>query len=244
MSVHEKSVPMVPSRPENPGYTDPMVEELRRVLAQGRTLPQGRALPWDAWGSRVAFGLLAALWLLSAAGPGPLEAQDRPRPDPAGLPASGRVYRVIDGDTFSLRAPDGREGLRVRLKSVDAPELRGPAGRQDGGAEASAFAAALIPPGTLVFLEYEARDRVDRYGRALAHVTVAATGQSLNEELLRRGLAWLYWRQSGERAARYFTLQQQAQAARVGLWAPNRPPPPGALLTWADLRQRAPWFKD
>ena len=130
----------------------------------------------------------------------------------AGSAADGGVVAsVTDGDT--LRLTDGR---RVRLVQVDTPEL--------GGGECYSRAArtqllALARPGTRVRLTTDPRlDRVDRYGRLLAYVTVGRT--NVNVELVRRGAATVYFYR-GERgihAGELLAAGGAARSARRGLW--------------------------
>ena len=70
------------------------------------------------------------------------------------------VTRVIDGDTFIVQGPEGRDC--VRLRRVNAPELDEP-----GGPEArEALEKRLL--GKRIRLTIYARDR---YGRAVAEIT-------------------------------------------------------------------------
>ena len=130
----------------------------------------------------------------------------------AGSAADGGVVAsVTDGDT--LRLTDGR---RVRLVQVDTPEL--------GGGECYSRAArtqllALARPGTQVRLTTDPHlDRVDRYGRLLAYVTVGST--NVNVELVRRGAATVYFYRGerGVHASRLLAAGQAARSARRGLW--------------------------
>jgi endonuclease YncB( thermonuclease family) len=65
---------------------------------------------------------------------------------------------------------------------------------------------------------------VDRYGRTVAEI-ILPDGRNLNREIVRAGFAWWY-----ERYARHETvlrdLQDEARAARRGLWADPSPMPP------------------
>jgi endonuclease YncB( thermonuclease family) len=96
------------------------------------------------------------------------------------------VEYVIDGDTLILRG-----GTRLRLIGIDTPEL----GR-DGKADAPYAGAARETLHQLIQQSGEqveilgGKEERDRYGRSLAHV-YDASGRNLNEEMLRRGLAYL-----------------------------------------------------
>ena len=83
---------------------------------------------------------------------------------------SGRVVRVVDGDTYDVLA--GGTVYRVRLLGVDAPEPDQPFGHQAGDS-----VAQLLGPQRLVLLT---RRGVDLYGRTLATVRLpVANGPAL-----------------------------------------------------------------
>lgn len=109
---------------------------------------------------------------------------------------------------------DRRE--KVRLYGIDAPEKAQPFGQRS-----KQYAASLVF-GRQVGLE---RSGTDRYGRTVGLVVV--NGRSLNEEMLRAGLAWHYTAYS--RDARLAWIERQARQKRRGLWADPRPVPPWAF---------------
>lgn len=141
-------------------------------------------------------------------------------------PSSGawpwvRVAHVVDGDT--LRLVDGR---RVRLSSINAPEL----GAKGRPAEAFAVQAKqrlqvwLAASDGQVRLQTVAPGR-DRYGRLLAHV-YAADGSNLEARLLLEGLAFTAaFVPSSEQLGCLWQSETLARQARSGLWrrAPVRP---------------------
>lgn len=94
------------------------------------------------------------------------------------------VARVSDGDTIKLK--DGRS---VRVLGINTPELaRGKTPAQPLGREAHIAAQVFIQrAGGKVRLGFE-RERVDRYGRLLAHV-YNPSGSSLAAYLLQKGMA-------------------------------------------------------
>jgi endonuclease YncB( thermonuclease family) len=104
--------------------------------------------------------------------------------------------------------------VAVRLHGIDAPEMGQPFGRAAKQA-ASRYAFGRV-----------ARVRitdVDRYGRAVGRVTVA--GGSLNQMLVRDGLAWWY-RRYAPRDGRLESLERAARNANQGLWSRPTPTPP------------------
>jgi micrococcal nuclease len=121
------------------------------------------------------------------------------------------VASVTDGDTLRLR-----DGRRVRLVQIDAPEL----GSGECYSRASRTALlGLVRPGARIVLEADrGLDRVDRYRRLLRYVRVGRT--NVNLELVRRGAAAPYF-YGGARGRYAAALLQAARAARLekrGLW--------------------------
>jgi micrococcal nuclease len=95
------------------------------------------------------------------------------------------VERVIDGDTVDVQR-DG-EVVRVRLLNIDTPETKDPNEVVEClGPEATALLEELLPPGTVVGLEYD-QERTDRYDRTLAGVFLE-DGTLVNAEIARQGL--------------------------------------------------------
>ena len=73
---------------------------------------------------------------------------------------------------------------------------------------------------------------LDRYGRLMADI-VLPDGKSLNQELVRAGLAWWYRRYApGNRTLA--RLEDEAREARRGLWADEEPVAP-----WVWRRRKA-----
>jgi micrococcal nuclease len=118
--------------------------------------------------------------------------------------------RINDGDTLTLR-----DGAKVRLVQIDAPELT----TDCYGAAARRTLAALVPVGTRVRLVRDpALDATDRYGRLLRYVLVGDT--DVNIELVRRGAASPYFfrNERGEHARELLDAVDEARAARAGYW--------------------------
>lgn len=123
---------------------------------------------------------------------------------------SGRVARVADGDTLRLR-----DGRRVRLVQIDAPEP----GQECWGNEASAALATLLPPGTEIELERdETLDDRDRFGRLLRYVR--AGGRNVNIALVERGAAAPYFfrGERGRHADELLGAADEALRDERGLW--------------------------
>jgi endonuclease YncB( thermonuclease family) len=120
-----------------------------------------------------------------------------------GAEFSASVIAVLDGDTLLVQA--GPFQAKVRLVNIDAPEKA-----QPFGDKALASLQSLVG-GKEVQIESRA---ADQYGRTLALVSVG--GMNVNQEQVRRGMAWAYSR--SREAKSYVALQGEAQLARRGLW--------------------------
>ncbi|WP_375416765.1 thermonuclease family protein [uncultured Hymenobacter sp.] len=129
---------------------------------------------------------------------------------PAPKEETGRVARVVDGDTYDVLA--GGVVYRVRLLGVDAPEPDQPFGYQ-----AADSVARLLGRGRQVLLT---RRGTDLYGRTLGTVRLPVGGGkpalALDSLLVVRGWAWAV--DPRHRVAGRAAQQAAAVAARRGLW--------------------------
>ncbi len=136
-----------------------------------------------------------------------------------------RVVEVIDGDTLVLE--DGRQ---VRLTGIQAPKLAlgRPGFRAWPLAAAARAGLAALVLGRSVTLAYGGR-RVDRYGRALAHLYLTpfpasegaspAPGAWVQGALLERGLARVYsFADNRALVAEMLARERAARAAGRGIW--------------------------
>jgi endonuclease YncB( thermonuclease family) len=107
----------------------------------------------------------------------------------------GKVVGISDGDTLSVM----REGtaVKVRIYGIDTPERA-----QAFGTRARQYTSELAF-GQVVTVAVKDQDR---YGRFVAEVALP-DGRSLNQELLRAGLAWWY-----RHFAKRDTVLQQLEA--------------------------------
>lgn len=129
---------------------------------------------------------------------------------------TGRIVKVADGDTVTLRAPGGQR--RIRLDSIDAPEAEHGAAQpgQPYAQAARRHLADLVAGKTLTAQCYEQ----DRYGRDVCAL-ILPDGRSVNRLQVKAGYAWAYTARRGGylRDQAMPDLQRQARAARRGLWA-------------------------
>lgn len=124
----------------------------------------------------------------------------------------GRVVAVTDGDTLVAEPESGGDRVKVRLHGIDAPERKQPYGEASRG--------FVIDIALFKSVEVEETAR-DRYGRIVAVVWLP-TGESLQAELLRAGLAWV-WPQYCTNCEKWMDLQRRAMEAATGLWADGNP---------------------
>lgn len=180
-----------------------------RAPTDGQTLHHATPLDWAAWtGQQPTSSALASAGARRAAGFSPPETGA----GPPGL-QTALVVEVTDGDTL-LVLIDGHP-RRLRLDGIDAPEAH-----QAQGRESKACATSLAY-GRLVGLRVA---DTDRYGRLVAEV-ILPDGRSLNEEMVRSGHAWWYWRYAPDNE-KLASLAAGAYAAKCGLWAHANPCPP------------------
>lgn len=126
---------------------------------------------------------------------------------------SGNVVKISDGDTVQVMR-DGR-AVKIRLYGIDAPEKT-----QAFGQRAKQFTGEAVFGKVVTVKVHD----TDRYGRTVAEI-IEPDGKSLNEELVRAGLAWWY-RNFAKKEQRFEVLEQEARAAKRGLWADAHPVPP------------------
>ncbi len=120
------------------------------------------------------------------------------------------VTGIVDGDTIDVEV-DGEE-QRVRLLNVDTPEVD-----QCVHAEATAFLAERVPPGTEVVLELD-EEHHDQYGRLLAGVH--QDGSLVNAEIARAGLGVAVLVEPNDRFYDdVLEAQQAAEAEGLGLFS-------------------------
>ena len=124
------------------------------------------------------------------------------------------VTHVIDGDSLELR--QGGRTCQARLWGIDTPEYD-----QEFAEMAKNYTRRMAEEKTAaIFRKY-----TDRFDRAV--VVVWVNGILLNEELVRKGLAWVHDRYCQEEiCSSWRRLEQEARKKRIGIWAGDRPIPP------------------
>jgi micrococcal nuclease len=107
-------------------------------------------------------------------------------------PVEARVLRVIDGDTFEAEAlvwPGHRVRVAVRIRGVDAPEMRSRCGAERQAAVHAKDALERLIGGRVVTISRVGGGKY--YGRVLADAT-NAEGLPIAETLLRHGMVRAY----------------------------------------------------
>ena len=93
---------------------------------------------------------------------------------------TGEIVGIADGDTLTVL--HGDQQVRIRFPGIDAPKKTRPFGTV---ARQYADELAFGQTGTVRVQDY------DRYGRTVAEI-ILPDGRSLNEEMVKAGLAWWY----------------------------------------------------
>ncbi len=133
---------------------------------------------------------------------------------------SARVIAVLDGDTVLILRQQPTSGerhargpVKIRLAGIDAPEKEQAYGPPSHDALAEMVLHKQIRVHTVA---------IDKYGRSVAQLEVG--GLSVNEEMVRRGMAWEYSHFHSDR--NFIVLEAEARQSRRGLWAQREPTPP------------------
>lgn len=131
----------------------------------------------------------------------------------------GRVVAVADGDTITVLDAD-KVQHKIRLAGIDAPEKN-----QAFGQRSKESLSELVFSKTVTVQT----DKRDKYRREVGKVLV--DGVDANLVQVQRGLAWHYKAYEREQSASdrkaYADAENEASAARHGLWADVEP-----VLPW------------
>lgn len=137
---------------------------------------------------------------------------------PAWADFTGNVVGVADGDTITVLDAD-KVQHKVRLTGIDAPEKKQPFGNRSKQSLSDMVFNKTVTVET---------DKRDRYGRELGKVL--AGGKDVNLEQVRTGFAWHYKVYESTQSATdrqvYTAAENEAKAAKRGLWADIDPIPP------------------
>ncbi len=130
----------------------------------------------------------------------------------------GKIVGVTDGDTLTL-LDEANQQHRIRLAGIDAPE------RGQAFGEASKRHLSDLSFGRIAAADCP---KVDRFGRYVCLVRVDGVDVGLAQ--VKVGLAWHYKKYAHEQAEAereaYSGAEEEARAARRGLWSAPEPMAP------------------
>lgn len=135
-------------------------------------------------------------------------------PSLAKEPFVGTVKKNIDGDSLVILS--GKKRIVVRLYGVDCPEYK-----QPFSSEAKALARKRVyGKKVLVRPEY-----YDSYKRLVA--IIEYKDQTLNSELVRAGLAWVYPKYCRKKICKSWKkMEDSAKMEKKGIWSTTESIPP------------------
>ncbi len=125
-----------------------------------------------------------------------------------------KVVHISDGDTLTCRRFNLRRSVtKVRFAYIDAPESK-----QAYGIESARLLKKMVD-GKIVRIQIA---EVDRYGRHIG--VIHRFGRNINEEMLKRGAAWVYedYIKDKNELKRLQELQAKAKKQKKGLWKNTR----------------------
>jgi micrococcal nuclease len=128
---------------------------------------------------------------------------------------TGRVVKVVDGDTIKVSI--GERVENIRLIGVDTPEVDSRRRVEFFGKEASEFTRRLSLDKDVRLEQDPQGDTRDTYGRLLRYVYLP-DGTLLNAEIIRQGYGHAYTRFPYTKLETFRTLEREAREAGRGLW--------------------------
>jgi len=133
-----------------------------------------------------------------------------------------KVIHIADGDTITV-LNDTNEQIKIRLNGIDCPEKA-----QVYGKKAKQFTKDLVAGKMVIIQPHD----TDKWERTIADV-ILEDGRNLNQELVKAGLAWWFYRYSDNRELGQ--LELDAKLAHVGLWKDKNAVPPWVFRKINDL---------
>lgn len=127
---------------------------------------------------------------------------------------SGKVIGVADGDTITLLR-DGKQ-ISIRLYGIDCPEKGQPFSNRAKQFTSNMVSGNIVEVGPI---------NINHYGQTVALVYI--DGKGLCDELIREGLAWVYYLYCNlPICAEWKNLESEAKQAKRGLWSEPDPVAP------------------
>lgn len=131
--------------------------------------------------------------------------------------SSESIREVIDGDTVVL---DDQYESRLRYIGINAPENLNEESPGDPFSIESTLLNRKLLDGKKIRIEYD-KEKYDPYGRLLGYVFADET--LVNEELLRQGLATLFFVGPNRKyEERFRVAEQEAKKFKRGIWSDHR----------------------
>ncbi len=193
------------------GYDPSRTGAMKKVISRitKRTIP--------------AIGALALVFATSCSRPSnqPNRAAKRSADASGTQTVTGRVVAIADGDTVTILDSSDTQH-RIRLAGIDAPETHQVFGEQ------SRLSLSEMILGKDVSVNYQ---KIDQYGRLVGKILL--DGKDINLEQVKAGMAWHYKEyqreQTPEDRELYARAEDEARAARRGLWQDPNPVEPSAF---------------
>lgn len=142
---------------------------------------------------------------------------------------TGRVTGIADGDTLNVFIECAKFEMPIRLAGIDAPEK----GMAFGNVSKRSLSEMAF--GKVVIIEW---DKKDKYGRLVGKVSV--DGLDVNLEQVKKGLAWHFKEYQDEQTQAdrdsYAKAENDARAAKAGLWTDHDPIAPWA---WRKMKSES-----
>jgi endonuclease YncB( thermonuclease family)/methylphosphotriester-DNA--protein-cysteine methyltransferase len=135
------------------------------------------------------------------------------------LVIEGKVITVHDGDTVTVLDQNNKK-FHIRLQGIDAPELK----QSFGSVSQQNLSRLVLGKDVSIFWT-----KVDKYRRTVG--TIRIDGRDMNIEQVKAGMAWHFKKYEDEQEPQdrvtYAVAEQQARAAKLGLWQDPNPIVPG-----------------
>ena len=124
--------------------------------------------------------------------------------------------KCVDGDTAVFKIGD--EDVRFRFLAIDTPETVHPTKAvEEYGKDASEYTCNKLTNAKEIIVEYEEKNKTDKYGRSLAWIWV--DGSLLQKELISAGYAEVAYVYGKYRYTESLCLvQSKAKKEKLGIW--------------------------
>lgn len=122
---------------------------------------------------------------------------------------TGKVIKIVDGDTFDLLIED-KTTIRIRMNGIDCPERK-----QDYYQVCKDALAKCIFDKNVTLITHGK----DRYTRTIADVFYK--NENINLDMLKNGFAWHYKKYSSDPIMA--KAEEDARKAKIGLWSMKDP---------------------